>query len=53
LAGDDGEPIAAMSPATGIATFEETSSGTRMTAISQFLDLGQMETMMPWEWPKA
>jgi uncharacterized protein YndB with AHSA1/START domain len=46
LAGDDGEPMTGIAPATGIATFEATSSGTRMTAITQFLDVSQMEMMI-------
>ena len=31
---------------TGYATFEATGSGTRMTAVTQFLDLAQMEMMI-------
>ena len=46
LAGDDGEPVAEMPPATGYAIFEATESGTRMAAVTQFLDLAQMEMMV-------
>ena len=46
FAGDDGEPMADVPPATGIATFEATADGTRMTAITQFRDLAQMEMMI-------
>jgi uncharacterized protein YndB with AHSA1/START domain len=46
FAGDDGEPMPDMPPATGIAIFEAAGDGTRMTAITQFLDLAQMEMMI-------
>jgi uncharacterized protein YndB with AHSA1/START domain len=46
FSGDDGEPIAEMSPATGYAIFEATDSGTRMTVLTQFVDLAQMEMMI-------
>ena len=46
LAGDDGEPMADMPPATGYAIFEATESGTRMKAVSKFLDVAQMEMMI-------
>ena len=46
FAGEDGEPVVDVPPATGIATFEATGDGTRMTAITQFLDLAQMELMI-------
>jgi uncharacterized protein YndB with AHSA1/START domain len=46
FAGDDGEPMPDMPPATGIAIFEAAGDGTRMTTITQFLDLAQMEMMI-------
>jgi uncharacterized protein YndB with AHSA1/START domain len=46
FAGEDGEPMAEIPPATGIATFETTDGGTRMAAVTQFLDLAQMEMMI-------
>ncbi len=46
FAGEDGEPLAGTSPANGLATFEATDRGTRMTAVTQFLDLAQMEMMI-------
>jgi len=46
FAGDDGEPMPDMPPATGFATFVATGDGTRMTAMTQFLDLAQMEMMI-------
>jgi uncharacterized protein YndB with AHSA1/START domain len=46
FAGDDGEPMPDMPPATGLAIFEVTGGGTRMTAMTKFLDLAQMELMI-------
>jgi uncharacterized protein YndB with AHSA1/START domain len=46
LAGPDGEPAADMPPAAGCVTFDATEGGTRMTAVTQFLDLSQMEMMV-------
>ncbi len=46
FAGDDGDPMPDVAPATGIAIFEATGDGTRMTAMTQFLDLAQMEMMI-------
>ena len=46
FAGDDGEPMPDMPPATGLAIFEATGGGTRMTAMTKFLDLSQMEMMI-------
>jgi uncharacterized protein YndB with AHSA1/START domain len=33
-------------PMTGIVMFEPTSSGTRMTVLTRFLDTDQMDTML-------
>jgi uncharacterized protein YndB with AHSA1/START domain len=46
LAGPDGEPVPEMPPAGGSVTFEATDRGTRMTAVTQFIDLAQMEMMI-------
>lgn len=46
FAGDDGEPSADMPPASGSVTFRASGAGTRMTAVTQFLDLAQMEVMI-------
>jgi uncharacterized protein YndB with AHSA1/START domain len=46
FAGDDGEPMPDVPPGTGLAIFEAIGAGTRMTAITQFLDLAQMELMI-------
>ncbi len=46
LAGPDGEPAPDMPPMSGHVTFEARGAGTRMTAVSRFLDLAQMETML-------
>jgi uncharacterized protein YndB with AHSA1/START domain len=46
LAGDDGEPVPGVEPMNGVVTFEQIGSGTRMTALTQFLDNAQMERMI-------
>jgi uncharacterized protein YndB with AHSA1/START domain len=46
LAGDDGEPVPGVEPANGVVTFEPIGSGTRMTALTKFLDTAQMEKMI-------
>lgn len=46
LAGDDGEPMPGIEPMTGFVMFEPTSSGTRMTVLTRFLDTDQMNTML-------
>jgi uncharacterized protein YndB with AHSA1/START domain len=46
LAGDDGEPVPGVRPATGHVTFEERGGKTRMTVLTQFVDVEQMETML-------
>ncbi|HVB05090.1 MAG TPA: SRPBCC domain-containing protein [Acidimicrobiales bacterium] len=46
LAGADGEPIPEMAPMAGAVTFEETGDGTRMTTVTQFVDLARMEEMI-------
>jgi uncharacterized protein YndB with AHSA1/START domain len=46
LAGVDGEPMPEMPPMTGQVTFEATTRGTRMTAVTRFVDVAQMELML-------
>jgi uncharacterized protein YndB with AHSA1/START domain len=46
LAGDDGEPAPGVEPMSGYVTFEATDSGTRMTAVTHFIDAVQMQTML-------
>jgi uncharacterized protein YndB with AHSA1/START domain len=46
LAGDDGEPAPGIEPAAGYVTFEATDNGTRMTAVTNFVDVAQMEMMI-------
>jgi len=46
LAGDDGEPTPGVEPMAGRVTFEAVDDGTRMTAVTQFTDVQQMETML-------
>jgi uncharacterized protein YndB with AHSA1/START domain len=46
LAGEDGEPVPGVEPMAGSVTFEPAGTGTRMTAITNFVDAAQMETML-------
>lgn len=46
LAGDDGEPMPGIEPMAGYVTFETTDTGTRMTAVTQFVDTAQMQTLL-------
>jgi uncharacterized protein YndB with AHSA1/START domain len=46
LAGDDGEPVPGIEPMAEQVTFEELEGGTRMTIVTQFIDLAQMEAML-------
>jgi uncharacterized protein YndB with AHSA1/START domain len=46
LAGDDGEPVGGVDPMAGHVTFEATDSGTRMTAVTRFIDAAQMQAML-------
>jgi uncharacterized protein YndB with AHSA1/START domain len=46
LAGPDGEPTPEMPPMWGHVTFEAIGTRTRMTAVSRFVDLPQMEMML-------
>jgi uncharacterized protein YndB with AHSA1/START domain len=46
LAGDDGEPVPDVQPMSGHVTIEATKDGTRMTAVTRFIDAAQMQTML-------
>jgi uncharacterized protein YndB with AHSA1/START domain len=46
LAGDDGEPIPGVEPMAGYVTFVVAGGGTRMTALTRFTDVEQMQTML-------
>jgi uncharacterized protein YndB with AHSA1/START domain len=46
LAGDDGEPVPGVEPMAGHVTFEPYDGGTRMTAVTYFVDVKQMELML-------
>ena len=46
LAGDDGEPVPGVEPAPGYVTFETHAGGTRMTAVTQFVDVEQMDKLL-------
>jgi uncharacterized protein YndB with AHSA1/START domain len=46
LAGDDGEPAPGVEPMSAYVTFEATEGGTRMTAVTRFIDTPQMETLL-------
>ena len=46
LAGDDGEPVPGVEPMPSVVTFELVDAGTRMTAVTNFVSVEQMETML-------
>jgi uncharacterized protein YndB with AHSA1/START domain len=46
LAGDDGEPSPGIEPMPGEVIFEAVGARTRMTAITRFVSVEQMETML-------
>lgn len=46
LAGADGEPDPSMPGMPGFVTFEEIGARTRMTAVTNFVDVAQMDTML-------
>jgi uncharacterized protein YndB with AHSA1/START domain len=46
FAGDDGEPAPGISPATEIVTLEATDTGTRMTILTRFVSVEQMDRML-------
>jgi uncharacterized protein YndB with AHSA1/START domain len=51
LAGDDGEPAPGVEPMSGSVTFEATDDGTRMTAVTRFIDAAQMQIMLEMGMP--
>jgi uncharacterized protein YndB with AHSA1/START domain len=46
LAGDDGEPAPGVEPMSGYVTFDDVGSSTRMTVLTHFVSVEQMETML-------
>jgi uncharacterized protein YndB with AHSA1/START domain len=46
LAGEDGAPVAGVEPMSGYVTLEAIDRGTRMTAVTHFVDVIQMESML-------
>jgi uncharacterized protein YndB with AHSA1/START domain len=46
LAGDDGEPVPGVDPMPSYVSFEAVDGGTRMTAVTCFVSVEQMETML-------
>jgi uncharacterized protein YndB with AHSA1/START domain len=46
LASDDGEPAPGVEPMPTHVTFETTDAGTRMTVVTNFVDVAQMERMI-------
>jgi uncharacterized protein YndB with AHSA1/START domain len=46
LAGEDGEPMPGVKPASGQVTFVDADGGTRMTTVTRFTDVEQMQKML-------
>ncbi|MGA7834705.1 MAG: SRPBCC domain-containing protein [Acidimicrobiales bacterium] len=46
LAGDDGEPVPGVEPMAESVTFEQFDGGTRMTALTRFVSVEQMDLML-------
>ena len=46
LAGEDGEPMPGVKPASGHVTFVDADGGTRMTTVTRFADVEQMHKML-------
>jgi uncharacterized protein YndB with AHSA1/START domain len=46
LSGDDGEPVPGVEPMPGYVTFEAVGGKTRMTAVTRFVGVEQMEKML-------
>jgi uncharacterized protein YndB with AHSA1/START domain len=46
LAGEDGEPAPGVEPMREAVTIEPTADGTRMTVVTNFVDVAQMEKML-------
>jgi uncharacterized protein YndB with AHSA1/START domain len=53
LAGDDGEPAPGVAPMPSEVTLEATENGTRLIAISNFVDMAQMEKMVGMGMPEG
>lgn len=46
LAGDDGEPVPGVEPMAGTVILERVNDRTRMTVVSRFVDVEQMDTLL-------
>lgn len=46
LAGDDGEPVPGVEPMPSAVTFEAAGDGTRMTVLTSFVSVEQMDQML-------
>jgi uncharacterized protein YndB with AHSA1/START domain len=46
LAGDDGEPVPGVEPMPSSVSFEAVDGGTRMTSVTKFTDVEQMDKMI-------
>lgn len=46
LAGDDGEPVPGLAPMPSFVTFDAHREETRMTVVTNFIDVAQMEKMI-------
>jgi uncharacterized protein YndB with AHSA1/START domain len=53
LAGEDGEPAPGVEPMAAYVTFEATDAGTRMTAVTRFVDAEQMQTLLDMGMPEG
>ena len=53
LAGDDGEPAPGVEPMPSYVIFEAVDGGTRMTAVTQFVSVDQMQTMLGMGMPEG
>jgi uncharacterized protein YndB with AHSA1/START domain len=46
LAGDDGEPVPGVNPTSAYVILEAVGNGTRMTTVTHFVDVEQMEMLL-------
>ena len=46
LAGDDGEPVPGVEPMSAYMVLESVGNGTRMTTVTHFVDVEQMEMLL-------
>jgi uncharacterized protein YndB with AHSA1/START domain len=52
-AGDDGEPVPGVEPTSAHVILEAVGGGTRMTAVTHFIDVGQMEMFLGMGMPEG